>query len=101
MIVSYFDYTVIGILLFVNIRYWDKLLFKDYGCLLSVVFMVLLPLFSIMFEFKLKEEVNKVCFDAFTMAYTFLKFPLYWGLFLFQSLIIALKPPINKYLLKK
>ena len=53
---------------------------------------------SINVEFIRNEEENKECFDSFTMVYTFFKFLLYWGVFLFQVILIKIKQLINKFL---
>lgn len=56
-------------------------------CLLSLlVFGLGLPLLSQTVEFRLHPQPTE-SFDAFTMAYTYLKFPLCWGLGVLQQVV--------------
>jgi hypothetical protein len=80
MLVSSFDYVVCCLLAS------SMLVLRIYrpawrpGCLLSLLLFGLgLPLLSQEVEFRLHPQPSET-FDAFTMAYTLLKFPLYWAI---------------------
>ncbi|TDN39174.1 hypothetical protein A8B98_20180 [Hymenobacter sp. UV11] len=92
MVVSYFDYFIIllvSCLTIVNWKYPPAWRISYVGELL--VFGLLLPLLSIELEFRCYAPKSAETFDAFTMAYTLLKFPLYWGLFSLRQLVVFLK----------
>lgn len=87
MLISYFDYAVCCLLV------GSTLVLRKYcpawrpGCLLSLLlFGLVLPLLSQDVEFRRHPQPTE-SFDAFTMAYTYLKFPLYWGIGVLQQVL--------------
>jgi hypothetical protein len=87
MLVSYFDYAICCLLLGGTIGFRN---YRPASCLASslvlLVFGLVLPLLSQEVEFRLHPQPTET-FDAFTMAYTFLKFPLYWGIGVLQQVV--------------
>ena len=92
MLIGYFDYVVIGILIFVNIKYWKTNIEKKVGCILGgLMFGFLLPFISMIIELQIVDE----WMDSFTVAYTFLRFPTYWIIGIIQVIIIGIKLSIK------
>ena len=88
MLLGYFDYVVIGILIFLNIKYWKTKIDKTLGCILGgLMFGFLLPFISMIIELEIVGE----WMDSFTVAYTILRFPTYWIIGIIQVIIIGIK----------
>jgi hypothetical protein len=92
MVISYFDYIIILLVSCLTLVNWKRPLAWRIGYVGELlVFGLLLPLLSIELEFRCYASKSAETFDAFTMAYTFLKFPLYWGLFISRQLMMRFK----------
>jgi hypothetical protein len=90
MLLGYFDYLVLLGLLYLNYRYWYRPLRWWPVCLMGlVVFGVLLPFLSMKAELRLNGPKPGEMYDGFNFLYVYLRFPLYWGLFLVQSLVLV------------
>ena len=92
MLIGYFDYVVIGILIFINIKYWKTNIEKKVGCILGgLMFGFLLPFVSMIIELQIVGE----WMDSFEVVYTFLRFPTYWIIGIIQIIIIGIKLSIK------
>lgn len=92
MIIGYFDFIIIGILIFINIKYWKASIDKKVGCILGgLLFGFLLPFISMIIELQI---VGK-WIDSFEVAYTFLRFPTYWIIGIIQIIITGIKLSIK------
>ncbi len=87
---GYFDWIVIFILIFLNIKFWNSDKYIS-GCLLFPVFGLILPILSIMVEFEINGPKKGEAFDSFTMLYVYFRFPLYWVLLLIQYIILKIR----------
>lgn len=93
MIIGYFDYIIIGILIFLNIKFWKKDISGKTGCLVGgLLFGFFLPFISIIIELQIVGE----WMDSFEVVYTFLKFPTYWIVGIIQIIIIGIKLSLKK-----
>ena len=93
MLIGYFDYVVIGILIFVNIKYWKTNIEKKVGCILGgLMFGFLLPFISMIIELQIVGE----WMDSFEVVYTILRFPTYWIIGIIQIIIIGIKLSIKR-----
>lgn len=91
MLIGYFDYLIIGILIFLNIKFWEKNFSLKEGCLISIgLFGVFLPIISIFIELE-RVKLNGGWMDGFEVIYTFLRFPTYWIIGLIQLFILNIK----------
>lgn len=91
MIVGYFDYLIILILIFLNIKYWNYNVNCLQGCLSIIIFCFVLPIISIIIEYEINGPGKDEVIDGFTMLYVYIKFPLYWLVFFIQTCIVFLK----------
>jgi hypothetical protein len=92
MLIGYFDYLVIGILIFVNIKYWKTTIGNKTGCIVGgLLFGFILPFISMIFELQIVGE----WMDSFEVAYTFLRFPTYWIIGFIQLITIGIKLSIK------
>ena len=88
MLIGYFDYLIIAILIFLNIRFWKTNLEKKVGCLLVLfLFGFVLPFISMIIELQIVGE----WMDSFEVVYTFLRFPTYWIIGIIQMIIIGIR----------
>ncbi len=88
MLIGYFDYVVIGILIFLNIKYWKTDFEKKIGCLpVFLLFAFLIPLISIFIELQIVGE----WMDSYEVLYTYLRFPTYWIIGIVQMIIIGIR----------
>jgi hypothetical protein len=88
--VGYFDWFVIFVLIYLNIKFWKSDKYIS-GCILLPIFGLVLPILSIAVEFQLNGPKKGESFDSFTMLYTYFRFPLYWILFIIQYIILKVK----------
>lgn len=89
MLIGYFDYAVLLGLLYVNYKYWKRQIRLLPGCLIVlVVFGILLPVLSILTELQVNGPKPGEIHDSFNFVYVYLRFPLYWGLLVLQSLVL-------------
>ncbi len=87
MLISYFDYAVCCLLAGSTLVWWKYRPMWRPRCLLGLLlFGLVLPLLSQDVEFRLHPQPTE-SFDAFTMAYTYFKFPLYWGIGVLQQVV--------------
>ena len=96
MIIGYFDYIIIGFLVFLNIRFWKKEINGKVGCLVGgFSFGFLLPLISMFIEIqRVKTTIGIV--DSFEVLYTYFRFPTYWLIGIVQTVIIGIKLNLKK-----
>jgi hypothetical protein len=88
MLIGYFDYLIIAILIFLNIKYWKTNFEKKVGCILvALMFGFLLPFVSMIIELQIVGE----WMDDFEVFYTFLRFPTYWIIGIIQMIIIGIR----------
>ncbi|WP_248724913.1 hypothetical protein [Seonamhaeicola sp. ML3] len=91
MIIGYFDYIVIGFLIFLNIRFWKKKTEMKTGCILGGVFFgFILPLISMIIELQ-RVKMTIGIIDNFEVLYTYLRFPSYWGIGIIQAIVVSVK----------
>ena len=96
MLIGYFDYAIIIGLLYINYKYWKRQIRWLPGCLLVlVVFGIVLPIFSILAELQVNGPKPGEIHDNFNFVYVYLRFPLYWGLLVLQSLVLLLKTKVD------
>jgi hypothetical protein len=91
---GYFDWFIVLLLTFLNIRYWkSEWNIPSYVSILvfGVLFPIVLPLVSIQIEFEINRQKNNESFDSFTMLYTYLRFPFYWLLLIIQYIVLKMK----------
>lgn len=95
---GWFDYLFILLLLFLNIKFWNKdFKFKKNGCLL-ILGIILIPCFilpelSIFVDIQIMKYNNPMKMrnsDAFNFLYLYFKFPFYWGLVILQFAIFSI-----------
>jgi hypothetical protein len=88
MLIGYFDYLIIAILIFLNIKYWKRNFEKKIGCLLVfILFGFVLPFISMIIELQIVGD----WMDSFEVVYTFLRFPTYWVIGIIQMIIIGIR----------
>ncbi len=78
MIFGYFDYLITGVLLTLNLIFWNKRIKRKIGCLIGgILFGLALPFISMSLEIeRVTAELEVI--DNFTLLYTYFKFPIYW-----------------------
>ncbi|WP_452597178.1 hypothetical protein [Pontimicrobium sp. MEBiC01747] len=92
MLIGYFDYLIIGILIFLNIKYWNTNFLKKAGCIpVVLMFGFALPFVSMIIELQIVGE----WMDSFEVVYTFLRFPTYWIIGIIQMIIIRIRLSIK------
>lgn len=92
MLVGYFDYLIIGILVYINIRIWNNYKAKIVGRIgIALLFGLFLPLISMIIELSIIAEWT----DSFEMVYTYLKFPIYWLIGILQLIIVIINLSVN------
>ena len=92
MLIGYFDYAVLLGLLYINYKYWKRKTHWLPVCLVGLaVFGILLPTLSIKAELYVNGPKPGDLVDGFNFWYVTLRFPMYWGLFILQSLVLILK----------
>ena len=91
IIAGYFDYAVIAILIILNIAFWKKKIKHNIGCIVGLVlFGLVLPCISQYIEIqRVKNSIGIM--DSFEVLYTYFRFPLYWLIGTFQSLLLSFK----------
>ena len=90
MVVGYFDWIIIFVLIFLNIKFRNSDKYIP-GCLILPVFGLVLPILSITIEFQINGPKKGEIFDSFTMLYTYFRFPLYWILCIIQYIILKVR----------
>ncbi len=77
MLLNIFDFLIISILIYWNIKHCETKQVKVSGCLLNVLlYGIVLPIISMLIELQRLGKFE----DSFTAAYVFLRFPTYWGI---------------------
>jgi hypothetical protein len=90
MIIGYIDYLIFGILIFLNIKYWKRKFNWIIGFLLGgILFGLILPVISLGFEIS-RVKMTIGIEDNFEVLYTYLRFPMYWAIGLFQLIFIGI-----------
>lgn len=91
MIFGYFDYLVLAILIFLNIKFWRNKFEIGIGCILGgLVFGMVLPIISVVIELAIVESSGG-WMDSFEVAYVYFKFPIYWTIGLAQVIVTGIK----------
>jgi|SRR5690606_28225681 len=91
MIIGYFDYIIIGILIFLNIKFWKKRVNQKTGCIVGgLLFGFLLPLISMIIEVQ-RVKMTIGIIDNFEVLYTYLRFPTYWIMGVVQAIVSGIK----------
>lgn len=89
MLIGYFDFLIFSLLIFLNIKYWQRNISSGSGCLLvGFLFVFLFPFVSMLIELQLA----KPWMDSFEVVYTYLRFPMYWFVGFLQSIVLIAKP---------
>lgn len=83
MIIGYFDYIVIGILIIINIKFWKKEINRKIGCIVGLIFGIVLPIISQGIEIQ-RVKMTIGIMDNYEILYTFFKFPIYWIIVMVQ-----------------
>lgn len=87
MLIGYFDYLVIGVIIFINIKVWNTYNEKTIGCIgIAILFGFLLPFVSMIIELSIVGQWT----DGFEVVYTYLRFPIYWLMGMLQMIIIVI-----------
>ncbi|CAN5479441.1 hypothetical protein BH23BAC3_BH23BAC3_23970 [soil metagenome] len=88
---GYFDYLIIALLVFLNIKFWKTkikwLRFIFFGGLL---FGLLLPVISMAIELEMVESTKGGWIDSFEVWYTFMRFPTYWIIGFLQFVLLLI-----------
>lgn len=96
MIIGYFDYIIIGILIFLNIKFWKIQIDVKIGCLVGgISFGLILPFISMIIEIQ-RVNITIGIIDNFEILYTFLRFPTYWIIGIVQAIVTAIKLSLRK-----
>ena len=96
MIIGYFDYIVIGVLIFLNIKFWKKETNRKTGCIAGgLLFTFILPLISLIVEVQ-RVKMTIGIIDSFEVLYTYLRFPTYWAIGLIQAIVSGIKLSLIK-----
>lgn len=91
MIFGYFDYLILAILIFLNIKFWRSKFEIGIGCILGgLIFGMVLPIISIIIELAIVESSGG-WMDSFEVAYVYIKFPIYWTIGLTQAILTGIK----------
>jgi hypothetical protein len=90
MIIGYFDYIILGMLLFLNIWFWKEIKGKLFLLAVLVLCGFVLPIISMLIEIGRVDRTTGII-DNFEILYTYLKFPIYWIVGFIQIGIIGLK----------
>ena len=96
MIFGYFDYIIIGVLIFLNIKFWKKEINRKTGCLVGgLLFGFLIPFISSTVEVQRVKMTIGIA-DNFEVLYTYLRFPTYWIIGTIQVIVTGIKLSIKK-----
>jgi uncharacterized membrane protein len=90
MIFGYFDFFIISLLIYLNIKYW-KNGFKATSLfiVIGVLFLLVFPFFSFLIELNREIEDTELFIDLRAL-YGILKIPLYWVLGILQIIVFGL-----------
>ncbi|MFO8147437.1 MAG: hypothetical protein R6U03_08620, partial [Gillisia sp.] len=87
---GYFDYLIIALLIFLNIKYWrTKIKWLRFIFLGGLLFGLLLPAISMIIELEIVESQGG-WIDNFEIWYTFMRFPTYWIIGFFQFVLLLI-----------
>lgn len=91
MILGYFDFLILAILFYLNIRFWKKQMEFLPGCLGGgLLFGLVLPIISMMVELQ-RVKMTIGIIDNFEVLYTYLRFPTYWIIGIIQAIVTLIK----------
>ncbi|OGX82858.1 hypothetical protein BEN49_13275 [Hymenobacter coccineus] len=100
MLVGYFDYAIIVLVIIVNTMYVKRYSLSLLGCwplfAIGLLFCLALPILSIWIELDRTRRPPGVPVDGFELLYNWLRFPMYWILFLLQVGFLAVYSGIQK-----
>ncbi len=91
MSIGCFDYIIFIVFIVLNIVFWKKDITSclAYGIVI-LLFGIILPVVSSFIDIRIYTS-GKTIVDNFELLHNYLKFPLYWGVGLFQLLILRFK----------
>ena len=93
MLIGYFDYFVITLITLLNIKYWKVPVSPEIGCILFlIVYCFILPIVSIIIELGINGPKKGELSDSFNYVYVYLRFPIYWILYILQGISFLIKP---------
>ena len=91
MVFGFLDYFLIAIIVFFNVWFWSKKIDVKIGCLFVVLlFGFVFPVTSMLVELEIVKSQGG-WIDNFEVAYTYLKFPIYWVIGIIQIIIVGVK----------
>ena len=94
MPIGYFDYLILGILIFLNFKFWKREISEGIGCIIIIVvgllFGFLLPYISSYIEVQ-KAEISFANFDSADLIYNLFIYPVYWLVGIIQTIITGKK----------
>ena len=89
-LIGIFDIVVILLLIFINIKFWDKY----WGCWVQIfvflLYVFVFPIISMAVEIEIVSRKHDMI-DGFNLLYTYFKFPVYWILYIIQRMIYHFK----------
>ncbi len=90
MIIGYFDFIILALLIFLNIKFWNTEINWKIGCLMGIIILgIVLPFVSIIIELEVVKATKGVWMDSFEVVYTILRFPTYWIIGIIQAIVIG------------
>jgi len=100
MIIGYFDYAVLVLVVGANAAYIKRYGSSSLGCwlllALGILFCLVLPILSMRVELERTRRPAGVMVDGFELLYIWLRFPMYWILFVLQVSFLAIYSSIQK-----
>ncbi len=93
--IGIFDIIIILLLILFNIIFWNKSL----GCLMQVIgtllYVLVFPLISMGVEIEIVSRKTGIIYN-YEVLYIWLRFPLYWILYIVQLIVNKIKPKQNE-----
>jgi hypothetical protein len=94
MFVGYFDYAVLALVIGINAKYSKRYGSGSLGCwsllAMGLLYCLVLPVLSMGIELERARRPPGVSVDGFEFLYTWLRFPMYWVLFVLQVSFLAI-----------
>jgi len=94
MLIRIFDIVVILLLIFINIKFWNKKWGSLVQILGTLLYVFVLPIISMKIEAEIISRKYEIV-DGFNFLYAFFRFPLYWILYFLQLIIYHKKDKRN------
>ncbi len=91
MLIGYFDFFILAVLVFLNIKFWKRgIKLKGRFILGFLLFGFILPVISMIVEVQRVDRTIGII-DNFEVFYTYLRFPTYWVFGMAQIFLIIMK----------